>query len=556
MDIEKRFKEINELIDKRIKNENIDINNDIFEEYDKEYLNLKKYYKNNRKNLNFVRYNYFLRKVYQKECDYKRKVDYSFYSILSFLDINTKNLDTFLFRIDQMINFINIDDILSLTYLINRIDIFIEYIKNNNETYNSDQIERFVIICNSYFMNIMKYIDKISIKEKQENDEMNEIREKIKKFFNAFQVLKRDLKTNVTISQLLYKIGKKQSIYIIRFIFFEEKEEYKKNMRDILKSSIEDMVFFSKQSLNIAKKVYKNKETNENKLKLFFSLKEIDVKMANYFKQLYYDKNTNAAWKSINELKQYLINKIMIEDIDISENLMSVIVDECNLLQAFNKISILKNEIYKLSNNSNTGWIKETLNSINKEFEDIEKLFKYNENRSSVTKLENIDDSFMGTLIEYLLHELLADIKDNKKLVKNHLTDSILAQIYDCEQIILNNVIAPNKPDIDIDLKGRTAILIKNARIKREEFNTIEEELYIVSKELKYNNCYYLINFSKNIDNMIHLKSKFKEYVEDYNIEIVLMDVKEFYDRIFNYLKKPKEKYNFSVNQLYKLFGY
>ena len=70
---------------------------------------------------------------------------------------------------------------------------------------------------------------------------------------------------------------------------------------------------------------------------------------------------------------------------------------------------------------------------------------------------------------------------------------------------------------------------------------SIEEELYIVSKKLKYSNCYYLINFSKNIDNMIHLKSKFKEYMEDYNIDIVLVDVKEFYDRSISLLKNPKQ---------------
>lgn len=556
MDIEKRFKEINDLIDKRIKEDNIDISNDIFKEYENEYLSLKRHYKNNIKNLNFIRYNYFLRKVYQKECDYRRKVNYSFCSILSFLDINTKNSDIFMFRISKMIDSINIENISDIAYMINRIKEFTEYIKNNNEKYNTDQIERMIKTFNFYFMNIMKYIDKVTIKDKKENDKINEIRIVLKSLFSDFQFLKRDLNTSVTLSELLYKIGKKQSIYIIRFIFFEEKEEYKNNMKNILKDSIGDMVLFSKQSLNIAKKICKNKEVDETKTKLFFTLKEIDVKMANYFKQLYYDKNTNAAWKSINELKQYLINKIMIEDINISENLMSVIVDECNLLQAFNKISILKNEIYKLSNNSKTVWIKETLNNINKEFEDIEKLFKYDENKSSVTRLENIDDSFMGTLIEYLLHELLKYIKNNKESVKNNLNDTILNKINKCTEIILNNIIETNKPDIDIDLKGETAILIKNAKIKKAEYNTIEEELYIVSKKLKYSNCYYLINFSKNIDNMLHLKSKFKEYMEDYNIDIVLMDIKEFYDRSINLLKNPKQKYNFSINQLYKMFGY
>ena len=556
MDIEKRFKEINDLIDKRIKEDNIDISNDIFKEYENEYLSLKRHYKNNIKNLNFIRYNYFLRKVYQKECDYRRKVNYSFCSILSFLDINTKNSDIFMFRISKMIDSINIENISDIAYMINRIKEFTEYIKNNNEKYNTDQIERMIKTFNFYFMNIMKYIDKVTIKDKKENDKINEIRIVLKSLFSDFQFLKRDLNTSVTLSELLYKIGKKQSIYIIRFIFYEEKEEYKNKIKNILKDSIGDMVLFSKQSLNIAKKICKNKEVDETKTKLFFTLKEIDVKMANYFKQLYYDKNTNAAWKSINELKQYLINKIMIEDINISENLMSVIVDECNLLQAFNKISILKNEIYKLSNNSKTVWIKETLNNINKEFEDIEKLFKYDENKSSVTRLENIDDSFMGTLIEYLLHELLKYIKNNKESVKNNLNDTILNKINKCTEIILNNIIETNKPDIDIDLKGETAILIKNAKIKKAEYNTIEEELYIVSKKLKYSNCYYLINFSKNIDNMLHLKSKFKEYMEDYNIDIVLMDIKEFYDRSINLLKNPKQKYNFSINQLYKMFGY
>lgn len=376
--------------------------------------------------------------------------------------------------------------------------------------------------------------------------------------FDTIQSYSRDKKANSVLAESIYKISKKQSIYMVKFLYFEKKEDYRKTVTDKLNKAIEIMVEYSNKSLKIIKKVFKDIEETD-KIKLVVTLKEIDVYMAMYYKLLYLDKNTNAAWKKINEMKQFLVYKIFNQSVSISEDLMKNITEEWNLLQAFNKISLLRNEIEKLSNNSKTQWIKETLDSINLQFREIERLFRYEENKSSVTKLENIDDSFMGTLIEYLLHDLLNYIKNNEEKIKKKIDieyENFINYLKQTETIILNDKIEDEMPDIDINIKNKTAVLIKNGRLKSDEWKTIKQELMLVSKSEKYMECYYLINFNKNIDNIVQIKESFIKYEKEYNIIIKVMDIKDFYSNLLNTLKEPKKKYNFSEEQLYKIFGY
>lgn len=553
MDKEKQFKYLCSKIDEQIQNNKI-VSDNIFEEFKKEYLKLKKIYANNRANMNFVKYNYFSRRVYQNTMNNNYKINISLASILAYLQMNISNTSVYIYKIKMMIEQFNIDNFNEADYFVGRLNSLIKYIIEEKILIKQDPLEVIYLL----ELRLKKFIDNVNINNKELNDLADNLVKKMIERFDTIQSYSRDKKVNSVLAESIYKISKKQSIYMVKFLYFEKKEDYRKTVTDKLNKAIEIMVEYSNKSLKIIKKVFKDIEETD-KIKLVVTLKEIDVYMAMYYKLLYLDKNTNAAWKKINEMKQFLVYKIFNQSVSISEDLMKNITEEWNLLQAFNKISLLRNEIEKLSNNSKTQWIKETLDSINLQFREIERLFRYEENKSSVTKLENIDDSFMGTLIEYLLHDLLNYIKNNEEKIKKKIDieyENFINYLKQTETIILNDKIEDEMPDIDINIKNKTAVLIKNGRLKSDEWKTIKQELMLVSKSEKYMECYYLINFNKNIDNIVQIKESFIKYEKEYNIIIKVMDIKDFYSNLLNTLKEPKKKYNFSEEQLYKIFGY
>lgn len=553
MDKEKQFKYLSSKIDEQIQNNKI-VSDNLFEEFEKEYLKLKKIYANNRANMNFVRYNYFSRRVYQNKINNNYKINMSLVSILAYLQMNISNTSVYIYKIKMMIEQFNIDNFNEANYFVDRLNSLIKYIIEEKILIKQEPLEVIYLL----ELRLKKFIDNVNINNKGLNDLADNLVKKMIERFDTIQSYSRDKKANSVLAESIYKISKKQSIYMVKFLYFEKKDDYRKTVTDKLNKAIKIMVEYSNKSLKIIKKVFKDVEETD-KIKLVVTLKEIDVYMAMYYKLLYLDKNTNAAWKKVNEMKQFLVYKIFNQSVSISEDLMKNITEEWNLLQAFNKISLLRNEIEKLSNNSKTQWIKETLDSINLQFREIERLFRYEENKSSVTKLENIDDSFMGTLIEYLLHDLLNYIKNNEEKIKKKIDieyENFINYLKQTETIILNDKIEDEMPDIDINIKNKTAVLIKNGRLKSDEWKTIKQELMLVSKSEKYMECYYLINFNKNIDNIVQIKESFIKYEKEYNIIIKVIDIKDFYSNLLNTLKEPKKKYNFSEEQLYKIFGY
>lgn len=553
VDIERNFRNIGQEIDKQILSGG-NISDSIYLKYKEEYIKLKKEYKSQNSNLNFITYNYYIRKPYQKGVNFKNKLEYTLIALYSYLNLNVKKTDTFSFKLKKAIEMLKIVNYNEAIQMMNRTISMMEYIKVNQKKIKQDATE--ILLFYQEQLNI--YFKKISVDDRNQNEETEKLSNKMIELFNILQKYKRDTKVSMLLSQNIYLLNKKKSIYMVRFLYFETNQEYLMNVFEKLKQSIENMNKYSQFSLKIANKIYKEIDDND-KIKVMLVLKQIDVDMATYFKLLYSEKNTNGAWKKINSMKQFIVHKIFNEGITISESLMKNINEEWNLLQAFNKVSILKNEIVKLANNSETKWIKDTLNDINIAFENIEKLFKYDENKSNVTRLENIDDSFSGTLIEYLLYDLIKSIKVNNSLLKkiiNEKYNELITQIQTSCNIELNRIILSNKPDIDINIADKTAILIKNAKIKDSEYKTINQELQIVSDILKYKECYYLINFNKNIDNIIELKENFEKFEEKYNLVIKVIDIKEFYSNLLNCLKEPKKRYNFSDEQLYKLLGY
>lgn len=554
-DKELNFKNIGREIDTFIERKQ-KIPDELYKKYDLEYQKLKIEYSSNRSNMNFVIYNYYLRKIYQEDVDFDRRLKFSLAALCSYLEINiNKNIGyIYVSKFKDAIRNIKVINCNSAMQIIVKSIRLMEYINENPTKIKQEVTE--VLFFYQEQLNI--FFKNISIEDRGQNEETEILSDRMIELFDILQKYKRDTKACMILSQNIYLLNKKKSMYMVRFLYFETNEEYLLNVSEKLKQSIEKMNIYSRYSLKIANKVY-NGIVENDKIKVILTLKQIDVEVATYFKLLYSDKNTNGAWKKINSIKQFIVYKIFNEEITISESLMKNINEEWNLLQAFNKVSILKNEIGKLANNSETKWIKDTLNNINTVFERIEKLFKYDENRSNVTRLENIDDSFSGTLIEYLLYDLVKSIKFNNILLKkivNREYNELINKIQSSSNIELNRIVLPNKPDIDIDISGETAILIKNAKIKDSEYKTIKQELQFVSDILKYKKCYYLINFNKNIDNIMELKENFEKLEKKNNLVIKVIDIKDFYSNLLNCLKEPKKRYNFSDEQLYKLLGY
>lgn len=291
MDKEKQFKYLCSKIDEQIQNNKI-VSDNIFEEFKKEYLKLKKIYANNRANMNFVKYNYFSRRVYQNTMNNNYKINISLASILAYLQMNISNTSVYIYKIKMMIEQFNIDNFNEADYFVGRLNSLIKYIIEEKILIKQDPLEVIYLL----ELRLKKFIDNVNINNKELNDLADNLVKKMIERFDTIQSYSRDKKANSVLAESIYKISKKQSIYMVKFLYFEKKEDYRKTVTDKLNKAIEIMVEYSNKSLKIIKKVFKDIEETD-KIKLVVTLKEIDVYMAMYYKLLYLDKNTNAAWK-------------------------------------------------------------------------------------------------------------------------------------------------------------------------------------------------------------------------------------------------------------------
>lgn len=437
-------------------------------------------------------------------------------------------------------------------------------IKSNNLTYIVDLlIELFVNKLNNKVDDLR--ITYSNIKENEVLDKENDINF-ILSILNSFKKESPSKKESELCSncyELLYKLRKKQLHFWVNSIYLEKDKEKKQKGQNEIDQITKEMVNSSRRSIEYAKNFIKDlsMEKQDYNIKLMITLKELDKLTAEYYIEAYSKKDILKAWILMNKIKSFLVKKSLKENIPLSDNLLRYYDEEWALLNVFTQICLLKIEVNKRRSSLSQGWEKNIFEKIKENLEIAESFFKYEMINTKDYALKTMTSTFAGRFSEYFIHELF------QEFCESGLTDDktpfdfrkLLEYIRSSkkEDILLNDVIETGEPDIDIHIKNKCSIFIKNAKIDGNEKKKIEKEIELCNKKGIYE-IFYFINFIKNINKLEDVR----KYVEDIrncyvNINLEVFDIKDVVDVIINELKKRgKSKLNFPKADLFRILDY
>lgn len=360
---------------------------------------------------------------------------------------------------------------------------------------------------------------------------------------------------------ILYRLRKKQLHF---WVNFERAEEKKQNAQKRIDQITEELVNYSLMSIKGVQKFIRNlpkEKQDETNIKLMITLKEVDKLTAEYYKEAYSNKDILKAWSLMDKIKSFLVMKAFKENIPLSETLLKYYGEEWTLLYIFAKICLLKIEVTKRSESLSQEWERDMFEQITKSLQIAERLFKYEMTDKKDYTLKIITSSFAGNFSEYFIHELCQEffecgLVDDK-------TPSDFRELLECvklvrkEDIRLNDILEKDKPDIDIHIKNKCAIFLKNAKIESDEMKKIWEEIGLCSKKGIYR-IFYCINFIKNLEKIEYVRKSFEKIKKHYaNLNIEVFDIKDVVSTLLDELKRSgKSKLNFSELDLYRVLDY
>ncbi|WP_456468015.1 hypothetical protein [Archaeoglobus sp.] len=362
--------------------------------------------------------------------------------------------------------------------------------------------------------------------------------------------------------ECLYKLRKKQLHYLVRALFFENSESKRKKIQSLIDKMTKDMLEFSKLSITFYQKYLKNhREDEKENTILAMSLKELDHLAAKYYYLTYSKKDMFQAWHTIDEIKRFIVKKVFKEKVPLSESLISYFGEEWSLIYIFAKIYLLKEEVNKRRSALTQDWERDIFTQIIKNLEELEGLFKYETKHSRDYTLKIMAAQFSGGFSEYFIHELFLEYFESGDLDDE--TPEEFRDLLMCvktakkESIVLNDHPEKNEPDIDIHIKGKCAVFLKNARIDSEVMGKIWKEIEFCNKK-KIKKVFYGINFIKNLQNIEYIRKHFEKIENTYPlIEVQVFDIKDLVSVLLSELERSgKSKLNFSELDLYKVLDY
>jgi len=577
IEIEKEFNHIKSDINGYILQEDSQIPPDaLFQRLDDEFKKINEKYKerNDQINLLHVEHNYLWSKSFQYlPKDPTKSLNLIIKAISKLLDrhelrpypANTfeNMLGTYevaLIKISEKGELINFDDIE---------EEFINFIK----TYISS-----ISISSEKFESIINILVQLFIKN-QYDKKINDLKIRYSNF-DEYESLANEIKTTLNILEktsfkksylsslcyeTLYKLRKKQLHFLVRFVFFEKSEKKKRNAQEIIKQVTKEMVDYSMKSLEGARKLIRNlpsEKQNDEKIKIMITLKEIDKLTAEYYREAYSNKDILKAWTVMDKIKHFLVIRAFKENVPLSDNLLRYYGEEWALLYVFAKICLLNEEVSTRASSLGQDWEKDMFIEITKSLEMAEKLFKYEMIDKKDYTLKIMTASFAGGFSEYFIHELCREFFDygiidekTPSEFKDLLERVKLARNKD--DIKLNDVLEQDRPDIDIHIKNKCAIFLKNSKIESDEMKKIWREIEFCRKK-GISRIFYGINFIKNIEKIEYIRKSFEKIKNSYaNLNIDVFDIKDLVSIFFGELKRSgKSKLNFSQLDLYRVLDY
>lgn len=550
---------------------------DLFKQLDDEFARVEKSYEeqNNEMNLLHATHNYLWRKSFQCLDDNPtRSLELVTEALSKLLDRNAlrrykaetfeRMLGTYevaLIRIDQKSESVDYDKIDG------KILAFLDaYFSRDMEV-----SEKFASVINLLIHLLVergydKQISELKV-DYSEFDGIEQIVSGIKSALNIVRVTYRSKRSYLPslCYELLYRIRKKQLHFLVNYMFFERSKKNKQRAQNTLDGITREMLDYTSKSLgyygSYCRKLPAAKQ-EDPKVLLTFTLKELDQLNASYYEKAYSHKDVFGAWILMDKIRQLCVIKSFKEGVPLSDGLLEYFADEWSLLYVFAKIHLLGEEVDKRALSLSQEWETEIFSQIANSLELLKKLFKYETKDKRDYALKIMTSQFAGGFSEYFIHKLCQEFFDFGVVDEKspHHFDELLECIKlarSKDDIILNDVVKPGHPDIDIHIKGKCAIFLKNARIESDEIKKIWKEIELCREE-GVGRIFYGFNFIKNIQKIEFVRQSFEKMSKSFgDIGLDVFDIKDIVGVLIEELQRSgKSKLSFSELDLYKVLDY
>jgi len=538
--VEKRFKELcTEINNNFLTPEKIPM--EYFTELEQEYKKVIDYYtqKKHQPNLNYNKFNYYTRKFIQyykqdqnKALEYSIKAfnvyliwnnlrDYAKKSTMGHLerelitlakdenfDLNQENLNEILLLFDekkeQKIS--NRADEIIAKFVINSL----EKLQRATER-NLDDIEKLIFVQNN--------VNKACL-----------ILAKISKERNAIGLSKGYQTAYMSKKALLFTYIRNLKMLNIKEIIPDIEEKIRDMPKEIEDAANKSLKYFKKFINQLPEEKQKENQWVEMEVD-----KTFDEYFSHYLKELYSNQNVfKAVWK-LQELRQFLINKIFNENVAIKVGQLKYFAEEWAILEIFSKSLLLETETTKNKELLSKDWQKKMFTEIENKLKAIRELFKYDSVLPQSHRLRIITTNFSGDFTEFYIYELCQEVKrigkvENIEFNGNFKELMQKIKIAPSRDDIIRNFKVPGMeeyPDVDIVIEKKIGIFVKNAIFNSTEKSQIWKEIK-VAKELKLKQAYFAINFAKNIVYLNEIHAEFEKMKKENFVEnIIVCDVRQ-----------------------------
>lgn len=404
----------------------------------------------------------------------------------------------------------------------------------------------------------------ISLSDKKK---LEEVENNLNGIIEAIKKINSDKAKEILLSksfESFYKLKKRHLHYLVKFIFFESDSEKKQKAQVLTDKIIKEMISYSDASIKHCDKYIKllpDDCVDRDNVKLMRALKEIDSLSSNYYQKAYSEKNIFQAWKQIDKIRHFLVKKYFGENIKLTQELLNFFAEEWALLDVFAKANLFRIEVEKRESIVTQKWEKEIFGNILTSLENIKRLFKYEVTKDADYQLKIISAQFSGGFSEYFIHDLFEEYYDFCEIDGRTSEDfMILMKLIKGStkgNIKRNDFVEEDKPDIDIHIKNKCAVFLKNAKLDRSDFQQIKREFDLCKKH-KIKNIFYAINFVKNLKEIGEIYNSFEGLKQRYtDLQVEIVDIKDMVEEFLRELKRSgKSKLNFSRLDLYKILDY
>jgi hypothetical protein len=574
--VEDRFNQLKPQIDVKInafinKGQKIDASESIFREFDTEFEKIKETYEKteDKKNLSYVKFNYHTRKFFQWLNVIPIQATKHALASLEALIERNKAAPLSAFSLKTMQGHVKREFIFlskQKVELDSELEKVVFRLIKEKET---DEIGFTTTLTGYYIQHIEKEVKEAKIKFSTFK-KVEEFEEKINQTIKTLQGKKtNEDKCDLSRSyELLYKMRKKALYSLIKSLAIIKKEHQETAHRIIVQLADNLTQPATLSAKTFSRFLSKIEITNEEKkLNCTYVLigKEVDKFFAAYLQELWARKNVFGAWKKLDRLRNYLVDKVFNDKIEISEGQLKYFIEEWTLLEVFTKVLLLEIETSKNKQAMQHYWENEVFDSILKNLREIRELFKYEVAPSQDYQLKVITSQFSGGFSEFFVHQLTEEVFENgevENLIVPEQHKKLLQTIKNAkskETIYRNFYPDENRsqPDIDIFIENKAAIFVKNGWLSSADRKQICEEIKLC-KKINTNKIFYLANFVKNMRQINELSKFFDRLKENYkDNEIIVFDIKDLLHSMLKSVEKNgKSHFNFPETDFYKILDY